>query len=77
MVCPPVRELIKSLKLVDYPLAQADKPWRLHSSNIHVNWSHFVFIIPKSTIFRVLSMYKDIVSQLAINLLLSLNFHSV
>ena len=27
MVCPPVREIIHSLKLVDYLLIQADKPW--------------------------------------------------
>ena len=27
MVCPPVREIIHSLKLADYLLHQADKPW--------------------------------------------------
>ena len=27
MVCPPVREIIHSLKLVDYLLVQADKQW--------------------------------------------------
>ena len=27
MVCPPVREIIHSLKLADYLLLQADKPW--------------------------------------------------
>ena len=27
MVCPPVREIINSLKLLDYLLIQADKPW--------------------------------------------------
>ena len=26
MVCPPVRALIHSLKLVDFPLVQEDKP---------------------------------------------------
>ena len=26
-VCPPVRKIIHSLKLVDYPHIQADKPW--------------------------------------------------
>ena len=27
MVCPPVREIIHSLKLLDYLLIQPDKPW--------------------------------------------------
>ena len=27
MVCPPVREIIHSLLIVDYLLLQADKPW--------------------------------------------------
>ena len=27
MVCPPVGEIIHLLKLVDYLLVQADKPW--------------------------------------------------
>ena len=27
MVCPPVREIIHELKLVDYLLVQADKAW--------------------------------------------------
>ena len=27
MVCSPVQEIINSLKLVDYLLIQADKPW--------------------------------------------------
>ena len=27
MICPPVREIIHSLKLLDYLPVQADKPW--------------------------------------------------
>ena len=27
MICPPLREIIHSLKLVDYLLVQADKQW--------------------------------------------------
>ena len=31
LVCPPVQEIIHSLRLVDYRLLQADKPWYKHS----------------------------------------------
>ena len=30
MVCPPIREIIHSLKLVDYLLVQADRPWYIY-----------------------------------------------
>ena len=31
MVCPPVREIIHSLELVNYLLVQADKPWYMYN----------------------------------------------
>ena len=31
MVCPHVREIIRSLKIVDYLHVQADKPWYNYS----------------------------------------------
>ena len=36
MVCPSVREIIHSLKLVDYLLVQADTPW-----NITISYRRF------------------------------------
>ena len=35
MVCPPVREIIHSLKLVDYLHVQADKPWYNYYIKLH------------------------------------------
>ena len=38
IVCPPVREIIHSLKLVDYLLVQADKPWLKHYEWNDMEW---------------------------------------
>ena len=51
MVYPPVREIIHELKLVDYLLVQADKPWY----NLHVNGLANV-VIPINSI-HILSSY--------------------
>ena len=52
-VCPPVRKIIHSLKLVDYLRVHADNPWY----NLLVCWLYPFYLAEASTITRSITSY--------------------
>ena len=59
MVCPPVREIIHGLMLVDYHLVQTDKPWYNYYLSLHVDMPLTVGnFLPALTVAKIIQLNR-------------------